>query len=58
MQKNGKYSLSYYPKKIASKAVESIGNFYDLYMELNGTVGDLIKDDENRYCILFSTFRS
>lgn len=46
MQKNGKYSLSYYPKKIASKAVESIGNFYDLHMELNGTVGDLIKDDE------------
>lgn len=33
-----------YPKKIAAKAVEGIGDFYDLYMSLDGSVDDLIRD--------------
>lgn len=35
-----------YPNKIASKAVESIGQFYDLPMALDGTVEGLVKDGE------------
>lgn len=35
-----------YPNKIASKAVESIGDFYDLDMALNGTIEGLIQDGE------------
>ena len=31
-----------YPSKIAARAVEGIGDFYDLHMSLNGTVNDLI----------------
>ncbi len=33
-----------YPSKIAARAVEGIGDFYDLHMSLNGSVDDLIKD--------------
>lgn len=33
-----------YPKKIAARAVEGIGDFYDLYMSLDGSVDDLIRD--------------
>ena len=32
-----------YPDKIAMKAVASIGDFYDIPMELDGTVGTLLK---------------
>lgn len=32
-----------YPEKIAAKAVESIGKFYDLPMEYNGTAAEMIK---------------
>lgn len=35
-----------YPSKIASKAVENIGNFYDINMSLNGTIEGLIEDGE------------
>ena len=31
-----------YPDKIATKAVESIGHFYDIPMELDGTVNTLL----------------
>jgi hypothetical protein len=31
-----------YPDKIASKAVDSIGDFYKIPMERNGTVDDLV----------------
>ena len=44
--KNNKYILDshchIYPEKIAARAVEAIGAFYDLHMEQDGTVGDLI----------------
>ena len=30
-----------YPEKIAAKAVESIGRFYDIKMDNNGTLEDL-----------------
>ncbi|AMK14828.1 amidohydrolase family protein [Methanobrevibacter olleyae] len=33
-----------YPQKIVARAVEGIGDFYNLPMSLNGTVDDLIKD--------------
>ena len=33
-----------YPKKIASRAVEGIKDFYDLHMSLNGTVDALLED--------------
>ena len=33
-----------YPNKIAARAVEGIGDFYDLHMSLNGQIDDLIKD--------------
>ena len=32
-----------YPEKIAAKAVESIGNFYDIPMELDGTIDTLLR---------------
>ena len=32
-----------YPEKIAAKAVESIGKFYDLPMEYNGTAAEMIQ---------------
>lgn len=32
-----------YPDKIASRAVESIGSFYDIPMNLDGTVGTLLR---------------
>lgn len=46
MQKVVNTHCHIYPKKIASKAVESIGNFYNLNMALDGTVEGLVQDGE------------
>ncbi|MCQ2737758.1 MAG: amidohydrolase family protein [archaeon] len=44
MQKVVNTHCHIYPNKIASKAVESIGDFYDLAMALDGTIEGLIED--------------
>ncbi|MBQ9264450.1 MAG: amidohydrolase [Clostridia bacterium] len=36
-----------YPEKIAAKAVKSIGNFYEIDMGLDGTVGTLIQNSRS-----------
>ena len=46
-----------YPEKIASKAVESIGNFYDIPMVCGGTVSDMVSAEKKAgvtHCIVFS----
>ncbi len=46
-----------YPEKIASKAVEGIGKFYDIPMVCGGTVADMLKAEKNAgvtHCIVFS----
>ena len=46
-----------YPEKIAAKAVESIGKFYDISMDCSGTVSDMIKAESKAgvtHCIVFS----
>ena len=44
-----------FPDKIAHKAADSIGGFYDLHMDCNGTVEQLIEEETacgvNRMCI-------
>jgi hypothetical protein len=35
-----------YPDKIAAKAVESVGKFYDIPMDMDGTVKGLIEAGE------------
>jgi len=35
-----------YPEKIASRAVESVGRFYDIPMGLDGTVDTLLRESK------------
>lgn len=46
-----------YPEKIAAKAVEGIGSFYDIQMVCGGTVADMLEAEKSAgvtHCMVFS----